>query len=324
MQNHAYHGLWGGLFRQQPADGAATATDGAASSLHAALADLQSRLLARLAGGADSAASGGSSSASSSTASMLEGLLGVEQLEGTLGGVNASLARLHDLLHPSDAPSHLTAVEAKELAAAAALHGWVLGAAAGSAAAAAGDLALHAATGTQPTTSLNSLGMGGQAVDSPSWEAFKPHTCTRLQNFGNAEGYHAALLGGAPCATLAARAPAGGAVTGDALRWGTAASFFLECSRGGDDGGDGGGGEPGGLDGGGGGVLGGMLQAGAAAATKAAAGVAAALDVRRTCRLALTSGGAGSGASAHLEHSFERPLLGAPKINALRLRLCNL
>lgn len=152
----------------------------------------------------------------------------------------------------------------------------------------------------------------------PSWDAFRPHTCLRLQDFGNAEGYSAALLGPAPCTTSAAAAPAAraAAVSSDALRWGSQAAFTLDCSRvaaaseGSTSGGSAG-------TAAGEGTLSGALHA---AASAAAASVAAAWDRSASCRLSVSSD---SGSGALLEHAFERPVLGGPKLDALRVRVCN-
>jgi hypothetical protein len=144
----------------------------------------------------------------------------------------------------------------------------------------------------------------------PAWPSFRPHTCLRLQNFGNAEGYSSALFGAAPCS---AGAPGNAAASGEALRWGEHASFLLDCSKGGTGSSEA---SPSAANSS---ALSGRLQA---AASKAVASVAAALDRSSTCHVALASD---SGRGALLEHSFERPLLaGAPQLDALRLRICNM
>lgn len=161
----------------------------------------------------------------------------------------------------------------------------------------------------------------------PAWASFKPVLQARLQNFGAAEGYNAALLGAAPCGRAGApTAAAAGcaAASGDALRWGSEASFLLDCSRGGSDveashsGASSGGAAAGGTP---------LSAALHAAASKAASAVEAALERTTSCRLAVASeggGAAGSGGGALLHHSFERPLLGGVKLDALRVRVCNM
>lgn len=139
----------------------------------------------------------------------------------------------------------------------------------------------------------------------------------RLQNLGNAEGYSAALLGPAPCATgsLAPAHAAAATVSGEALRWGSQAAFTLDCSRGN--------GEDGGADASSPGATPStstLSSALHAAASKAAASVAAAWERSSTCRLSLSSD---SGGGALLEYPFERPLLGGLKLDALRIRVCN-
>jgi hypothetical protein len=148
----------------------------------------------------------------------------------------------------------------------------------------------------------------------PAWPSFRPHTCLRLQNFGNAEGYSSALFGAAPCS---AGAPGNAATSGEALRWGEHASFLLDCSKGGTDSSIGSSeASPSAANSS---ALRGRLQA---VASKAVASVAAALDRSSVCRLALASD---SGRGALLEHAFERPLLaGAPQLDALRVRICNM
>ncbi len=163
----------------------------------------------------------------------------------------------------------------------------------------------------------------------PAWASFKPHTCMRLQNFGNAEGYNAALLGAAPCGGAGApgskTAGSIAAASGDLLRWGSAASFLLDCSRGSSL-----------MDASsmtssssssGAAASGGSISAALhAAASKAASAVEAALDRTTSCRLAVAAegGGAAGGSGAMLHHSFERPLLGGTKLDALRVRVCNM
>ena len=169
------------------------------------------------------------------------------------------------------------------------------------------------------------------AAADPNWASFKAHTCLRLQNFGNAEGYNAALLGAAPCVRTALQgAPGGGgaAASAEALRWGSQASFLLDCSRGGSTV-DAPAASPGALHG--------LPSSSAlsaalhAAASKAASAVEAALDRTTSCRLAVASepggsagGGPAGGSAALLRHSFERLLLGGTKLDALRVRICNL
>lgn len=150
----------------------------------------------------------------------------------------------------------------------------------------------------------------------------------RLQNFANAEGYNAALLGAAPCARAGppgtAAACSMAAASGDMLRWGSHASFLLDCSRGSswEDAAS-----AGASDTGAAGSSGSISAALHAAASKAASAVEAALDRTTSCRLAVTAeadGAAGGGSGALLQHSFERPLLGGTKLDALRVRVCNM
>lgn len=95
------------------------------------------------------------------------------------------------------------------------------------------------------------------------------------------------------------------------LRWGSRAAFILDCSHPAEAAADNDAGHSGS-------TLGGMLQA---AGKAAAASVSAALDRTVRCRLAV--GGDGGGGAA-LESSHERPLLGTPRLDALRVRVCNL
>lgn len=339
-----YHGLWGGLLSQAAAPAPPAASTSVSGALHGALSELQSRLLARLAGSADAsdAASTDGSSVASSVLSKLDGYL-AERLNATLALLGRSADRsaggggggsTHVALPPPGG-ANWSAAEALELA----VQAWALGALAGGSGAAAGGLVLHAlGSGGGSGGASSGLGLEGPAlVASPSWEAFRPLLCLRLQNLGNADGWSSVLLGPAPCSKGSA------AVTSDAFRWRTSAAFLLDCSRrgGGVSSSDTGSGGVAlsSLAGSGGSacgaaaasVAGALAEAGMAAAERVAASLAAAVSSRRTCRLALgsTSGGAGAaepttGSAAQLEYSFEQPLSAAPKMDALRLRVCNM
>lgn len=326
-----YHGLWGGLLSQAAAPAPPAASTSVSGALHGALSELQSRLLARLAGSADAsdAASTDGSSVASSVLSKLDGYL-AERLNATLALLGRSADR-----SAGGGGANWSAAEALELA----VQAWALGALAGGSGAAAGGLVLHAlGSGGGSGGASSGLGLEGPAlVASPSWEAFRPLLCLRLQNLGNADGWSSVLLGPAPCSKGSA------AVTSDAFRWRTSAAFLLDCSRrgGGVSSSDTGSGGVAlsSLAGSGGSacgaaaasVAGALAEAGMAAAERVAASLAAAVSSRRTCRLALgsTSGGAGAaepttGSAAQLEYSFEQPLSAAPKMDALRLRVCNM
>ncbi len=327
-----YHGLWGGLLSQAAAPAPPAASAGMSGALHGALAELQSRLLARLAGSTDSSGAG-------SALSKLDGYL-AEKLDATLtllgrssGGGSGSTHALQEALLPTPGGANWSTAEALELAAQA----WALGALAGGSGAAAGGLALHAAAsslggGSGGGTASSGLVLEGQPlVASPSWEAFRPLLCLRLQNFGNADGWSSVLLGPAPCSRSSA------AVVSDAFRWRSSAAFQLDCSRRG-------GGSSSASDAGGATAVGtaagsgsaaatsvalALAEAGLAAAERMAASLAAAVSSRRTCRLAVGSTSASAAAPAtgsalHLEHSFEQPLFAAPRMDALRLRVCNM
>lgn len=305
MPTRAYRGLWGGLFQQQAARPAA------GGGLREALAGLQAKLAARLEG-ADASLAAHRASLEERFRTQLN--LTLALLDGGGGGTAAAslLARLEQL--HGQLLRDWSSADAQQLAALALVQGWALGAVVAGRGAAASALAGGAGGGGgQP--GMLSLQRAAEPVAEPAWASFRPHTCLRLQNFGNAEGYSAAVLGAGPCAaTPGAPQPAHAAASGEALRWGSRASFLLDCSPGDGSESGGGGGDDGG---GGGGALGGLLQAaGAAAATS----VAAALDPATTCRAAVGSDG---GAAALLERGFERPLLGAPRLDALHVRICN-
>lgn len=161
---------------------------------------------------------------------------------------------------------------------------------------------LHACRGSTCLANRNCLPRPHPPAD-PSWPAFKPLTCLRLGNFGNAEGFYSALLGAAPCSA----GPGGAAVAADALRRG-AATFTLDCTRG--DGGPSSGEAT-------------SSSTGAlnAALARTAGLLEAALDRTTTCQLAVASDGGGG---ALLAHGWEAPLLGGPRLDALRVRLCNM
>jgi hypothetical protein len=237
------------------------------------------------------------------------------QLNNTLILLNSSSGSLVERLEQlhSQLLQEWRSGDAQQLAAAALVQGWALGVVVAGTSAAASAIA-GGSGATQP--GMLSLHRAAEPVSQPAWPSFKPHTCLRLQNFGNAEGYSAAVFGANPCtAVTGAPLPGNDAATGEALRWGSHASFLLDCSHG-----DGslsseastetdGSFQP----------LSGRLQAAGAAA---AASVAAALDRTTSCRVAV---GSDSGSGALLAHAFERPpLLAAPKLDALRIRICNM
>ncbi|KAI3426994.1 hypothetical protein D9Q98_006938 [Chlorella vulgaris] len=331
-ESRAYRGFWGNLLNQQQQQASAAAPR---SSVHDAIASLQASLLERL---------------NSSTYHLPSGLedLFTAQLNFTLSllgdhaaqnvtsntaGTAASsplqerMLQLHGLVAGGAA-----ALEPQQLAALALIQGWTLGAVLGSSSSSsAGGNGGNGQASRMQLALRSSAGGGGVAevVPDPAWKAFRAHTCMRLQNFGNADGYSAALLGESPCTT---NPPTGGAVAAGnaavssaALRWGSEAAFLLDCSRGSGGGSDGGDTLSRETDGSGA-LSSKLLQAASKAAAGASASVAAALDRTSVCRLAVSggSGGGGGGGSAVLEHVFERPLLGAPKLDALRIRICNI
>lgn len=337
-----YHGLWGGLLSQAAAPAPPAGSAGVSGVLHGALAELQTRLLARLAGGTDSSGATGTdaSSGASSALSKLDGYL-AEKLDATLtllgrsgsaGGGGSSTHALQEGLLPTPGGANWSTTEALELAAQA----WALGALAGGSGAAVSGLALHAAAsslggGSGGGSSSSGLVLEGQPlVASPSWEAFRPLLCLRLQNFGNADGWSSVLLGPAPCSKSSS------SISSDAFRWRSSAAFLLDCSRRG-------GGSPasaasgatavgaaaGSSSAAATSVAAALAEAGLAAAERMAASLAAAVSSRRTCRLAVGSTSASAdapatGSALHLEHSFEQPLFAAPRMDALRLRVCNM
>jgi hypothetical protein len=213
----------------------------------------------------------------------------VAQDAGAGGGALAALrARL-------GAASHLDEVDSKQLASLVLAQGFALHSLAAkdlgreAAAAAAAD------TPAEPTAGL-ALVQLAQPVPAAGWGEFEPALCARLQNFGGAEGFRAAYLGGAACG-----AP-GAAAASDALAWSAEAALTLEC---------------------------------APAAAAGAAGVLAGLGARRAgatlrCALAVATdaGPAAPGAGALLHRDVDLPpaptrLAAAPALNALRVRLCN-
>jgi hypothetical protein len=318
------------LFQQQ----AATSTSGSATSaptnLHEALASIQARLLDRL--GLESR----NASHPPGLHAGLEDLLKA-QLNLTLGGLLGQPAAGGDsagsgsTAGASDSPTLLerldrlhaqllkdwNSADARQLAALALIQGWALGALAAGRGSGGGGATQGMTLGLQPWAAR---------IAEPSWGSFRPHTCLRLQNFGNAEGYSLALFGAAPCAgPLGGPAPGNAAVGGETLRWGSQAAFMLDCSRGSssttgaEDAASGGSGGTDSVPGGGSGLL---AQSMLAAAGKAAASVAAALDRGKTCKLAIAADGGGGGAV--LAHAWEAPLLSSPKLDALRIRICNM
>lgn len=122
-------------------------------------------------------------------------------------------------------------------------------------------------------------------VPAPQWASFHGMLCLRLQNFGDAEGFRAILLGtampaggsGDPCAAPTAVAAE--------MRWSDRAAFVLDC---------------------------------AAPVTGSDSATAGLLRASH-CQLAVATA---AGRGVLLEAPLDRPLLGPP-INALRVRLCN-
>eukprot|EP00887_Chlorella_sp_A99_P001166 scaffold14.g1166.t1 len=128
-----------------------------------------------------------------------------------------------------------------------------------------------------------------------------------MQNFGNADGFRAAMLGPGQC-------PSGASAATEAAGWGGRAAFTLDCSA--------------------------PVSSLAAQAQPEAASTAAdagsrqgeqqaawswgatAVGLRRAaaCQLAIVSD---SGRGVLLAYAVERPLLG-PQLNALRVRVCNI
>ena len=144
LQSRAYHGLWGGLFKQQqqqqqqPQQPASTAATAASAALKETLADLHSRLLDRLDSGRSSTSTDnhedgkqrGSPFSSSSMDALFQehlnltlSLLGPHNSSSPLG-----LPRLHEGLQDALAALDPRKADPQQLATLAAIHGWALGA----------------------------------------------------------------------------------------------------------------------------------------------------------------------------------------------------
>ncbi|PRW50791.1 hypothetical protein C2E21_5558 [Chlorella sorokiniana] len=336
----AYRGLWGSLFQKQAGSGGESRPS-ASDRFRQALADLQSLLHPSDDTATSSSSSSSSSNGASGSSSGLRHLPSLEDVAEHVGNLTASLldsahagsggtsallqrlARDFNLSH-SPAAGTSSSLDAAQLAATvASMQAWALA----GLVARSGGSGLSGGGGGASSLSSSLDPSSFKQVADPAWASFKPHTCMRLQNFGNAEGYNAALLGAAPSGKAGAvgSVPPGGAAaaSGDALRWGSQASFLLDCSRGGslmETATSGSGGAAG--------SSGSISAALHAAASKAASAVEAALDRTTTCRLGVTAEGDGAGGAggsgALLHHSFERPLLGGTKLDALRVRVCNI
>jgi hypothetical protein len=153
----------------------------------------------------------------------------------------------------------------------------------------------------------------GQPIPESHWGDFEPALCARLQNFGGAEGYRAMYLGNSPCAA------AGNAASGQFI-WGSEASFTAECRLEAAEVAPApaaGAAAPS--------TVAGRIQA---AAAKAADNFSAALQRSMRCSLAIASaGGAGTGdpgSGAIVRHTRGVQLLGGAKLNAVRIRVCNM
>jgi hypothetical protein len=163
-----------------------------------------------------------------------------------------------------------------------------------------------------PGHGVLSLQQLGQEVPEGKWSDFEPALCARLQNFGGSAGYRAVYLGRSPC-------NAAGNAGSEQLAWGKESALTVDCRL---------------LAGDGTPALpspapapatvAGRLQA---AAAKAATDLSAALHRTMQCSLAVASeGGAlasGAGSGALVRHSAGVQLVGGPKLNAVRVRLCN-
>jgi hypothetical protein len=224
---------------------------------------------------------------------LLAALAGRRAAAADAGAGAGALAALRTRL---GAASHLGEVDSKQLASLVLAQGFALHSLA------AKDLGREAAAAAaadapaEPTAGLALVQLAQPVPAAAGWGEFEPALCARLQNFGGAEGFRAAYLGGAACG-----AP-GAAAASDALAWSAEAALTLEC---------------------------------APAAAAGAAGVLTGLVARRAgatlrCALAVATdaGPAAPGAGALLHRDVELPpasarSAAAPALNALRVRLCN-